>query len=59
MASQINFGNMYNLKKLISVGPLNSFVARLLVTRSFSKSREIMFERLMIQATISAGFILQ
>jgi len=49
----------FYLKKLISVGPLDSFVARPLVTRSFSKSGEIMFERLMIQATVSAGFILQ
>ena len=49
----------FYLKKLISVSPLDSFVTKPLTTRSFSKSEEIMFERLMIRATVSAGFSLQ
>ncbi|GBC24452.2 ribonuclease H-like domain-containing protein [Rhizophagus irregularis DAOM 181602=DAOM 197198] len=42
-----------------SVGTLDSFITRPLATRSFTKGEQAIFEKLMIQATVSAGFPLR
>jgi hypothetical protein len=50
--SSTNSGN-------ITIGPLDSFVTRPLAARALSKSEEVIFERLIIRATVSAGFSLR
>ena len=42
-----------------SVGLLDFFVTRPLATRKLTKNEQILFEKLMIQATVSAGFPLR
>jgi len=42
-----------------SIGTLDSFITRPLATRSFTKGEQAIFEKLMIQATVSAGFPLR
>jgi hypothetical protein len=42
-----------------SVGPLDFFVTRPLATRKLTKNEQILFEKLMIRATVSAGFPLR
>ena len=42
-----------------TIGPLDSFVSKSLATRPLSKSEEALFEKLMIWATVSAGFSLR
>ncbi|CAB4432851.1 unnamed protein product [Rhizophagus irregularis] len=42
-----------------SVGTFDSFITRPLATQSFTKSEQAIFEKLMIQATVSAGFPLR
>jgi hypothetical protein len=43
----------------ITVGPLDSFVTRPPTARAFSKSEEVIFERLIIRTTVSEGFSLR
>src|SRR5207237_531824 len=40
-------------------GPLDSFITKPLATRLLSKSEEVLFEKLIIRATVSAGFSLR
>ncbi|GES82469.1 zinc finger BED domain-containing protein 1-like [Rhizophagus clarus] len=55
----ISQSNISTNSTKITIDPLDSFVARPLATCLLSKNEEIMFERLLIQVTVSAGFSLQ